>query len=150
MKKFLVVAALLSAMQVAVASAEGIPSKSKLSQLGLNSMNVVDDQVGHEVRGKFLGVGGILNLGASNTGTVLGGAVAFPGIAAMTHISGNAPRALGNTAFAASGFATVSTATTGGNPTFTGYTNVPFVVSVADVTGTGQIGIQFFTMTAGN
>lgn len=157
MKTCSMLATLIVAFGAAVSSAEGLPSQSKLSQLGLSSMNVVSDQQGHTVRGKFLGSGGILGLGLTATGTPGNGTLAFPGalvvfptIAAQTQIAGNAPRSLGATAFGAGGFGTVNVATTNGNPTFSGYVNVPAVASAADVSGTAQISIQFFTMTAGN
>jgi hypothetical protein len=161
MKKSLVVAALFAAMSAAVASAEGLPSQAKLSQLGLSSMDVVSDAEGTAVRGKFLGTGGVLNLGASIVFTPLGGAPAippvagntfavFPTIAAQSYIAGNAPRALGASAFGGQGFATVNVTTTNGNPTFSGYVNVPATASIADVSGSGQLSVQFFGMSVGN
>lgn len=160
MMKSLWIAAIVAVIGAEVASAEGLPSQSKLSQLGLSSMTVVGDEQGAEVRGKFLGVGGILSLGASTTGTpgipgllapiLAPGVVVFPTIAAQTQIAGNSPRALGASAFGAGGFATVDVTTTNGNPTFSNFVNVPAVASVADVSGTAQLSIQFFTLTVGN
>lgn len=50
--KYGIVLSLVAAFAASAATAEGIPSKSKLNQLGLNSMTVVSDQAGEEVRGK--------------------------------------------------------------------------------------------------
>lgn len=151
MKKCLMVVAVFVALGAGAVRAEGLPSQSKLSQLGLSSMNVVSDQQGETVRGKFLGVGGILTLGGTGTGTPGGGVVTFPVIAAQSYISGNAPRALGNTVFGANGFATVNIATTAtGNPTFTNFVNIPLTASVSDVTGSAQIAVQFFSLSLGN
>jgi hypothetical protein len=151
MKKCLALVAVVAAMSAGVVRAEGIPSQSKLSQLGLASMDVVSDEQGDAVRGKFLGVGGILTLGPSISATPGGGVVTFPNIAAQTYISGKAPRPLGNSVFGLTGFATVDIATSAtGNPTFSNYVNIPLTASVADVSGAAQISVQFFSLSLGN
>jgi hypothetical protein len=55
----MVAALLLASLGAGSALAQGIPSQSKLSKMGLSSMKVVSDDVGSQVRGKaFATVGG--------------------------------------------------------------------------------------------
>lgn len=150
--------ALIFAVVTQADAADGRPTQSKLSKLGLKSMKVVSDEQGHIVRGKFLAVGGILTPGASTASTPLGGTAVFPAVIPpntsvnpLFYIAGNAPRPLGNTVFGVTGFGTVNVTTSAtGNPSFSGFVNVPYAVTATDISGSATVSIQFWSFSAGN
>lgn len=55
MKKLMWMAAVAALLGAGAANAEGLPSQSKMANLGLSSMSVVSDQQGNEVRGQGFG-----------------------------------------------------------------------------------------------
>lgn len=57
MKKYLLIAALSVFLGSATLMAEGVPSNSKLDQLGLSGLNVAGDEAGEQVRGHGFGAG---------------------------------------------------------------------------------------------
>lgn len=78
MKRAVLLAIVVVAISSAVSLAEGLPSKSKLAQLGLSSMTVASDEQGAQVRGSgYAALGGFLNL--SNGGVYPFGYGFFPG-----------------------------------------------------------------------
>jgi hypothetical protein len=137
-----------------------VPSTSKLSQLGLSSMDVVSDTEGLTVRGKFLSTGGIGSLapvGVVGTPGLVGppalapGVGRFPVTATQSYIGGTSPRALGASAFAATGFGLLPvTGVVNGNPTFGAFTNIQATANVADVSGSGALSVQFWATSIGN
>jgi hypothetical protein len=53
--KRMLMAAVIAAVVAGTSLADGLPSRTKLAQMGLSSMKVVQDQQGEQVRGKGFG-----------------------------------------------------------------------------------------------
>jgi hypothetical protein len=132
MKKSLLFGACLLLVGVGPALADGIPSRSKLSKLGLGAMQVQSDEAGTAVRGKGFGASSMLV--GLNAGTLLSGATA---VSAQQIVYGHAPRVAGEVVFGGTGFGAPA-AGPGNFPNFSGYVSIPFAVTVADVSGASQ------------
>lgn len=79
-KVVLGVALAIALWSVSANAEDGRPSSSKLSKLGLNSLNVVSDDQGMEVRGEGIGIvgGRFFSLAATSFAHSAGGVVAGP------------------------------------------------------------------------
>ena len=136
-----------SALMAVGAAEDGIPSKSKLSQLGLSSMEVVEDREGMQVRGSAIAVvGGQYYASTAAPGFGLFGfpGFGFPfanvgGAAVFQHataIDGEAPNFVGDAA-AAVGTLDVATQQPG-----------PIVVET-NITANGFSGLTRTTVSGG-
>jgi hypothetical protein len=135
MKKSLLFAACLVMVGVGPALADGVPSRSKLSKLGLGAMQVQSDEAGTAVRGKGFGASSMLV--GLNAGTLLGGATAA---SAQQIVYGHAPRVAGVVVYGGTGFGGFSLPAVAPDnlPNFSGYVSIPFAVSVSDASGSSQ------------
>jgi hypothetical protein len=124
--------------------AEGLPSRSKLSKLGLSSMQVASDDAGSAVRGKMFGAASITFTLTATDNSIIPNTSTVTGTLSYSH--GQAPRPLGATTFGGGGFGGFNDNT---NPNFSTFTSTPLTTDTT-VTGNAFVSsIQGFMFSIG-